>query len=500
MEAYKYGHGRVWFQRRKFVSYELLLPYGITDVSDPVGALNAAREPSASKRGVSVVEDVMRGEPDLPGFSIETTLRRTHNYLLGLNCTINVQAHLGQCGRPDNYFASQIGFHWETCYKGDTSFDRLAQIQGDNARVAGTVPFASRYPFVLVDFTEEFLSARTISETEAVTDMFFLEEECIEDCDSQEDSGENGYAVTVAQSGSPANVANVWLTADRGQTWTLPTVGAFPFGGGEDISCVIAIGRKNDHRVLISRGTADAGNPAEIAYADVTSWGTINWTYVNVGVVNGQYITYMFAVDWTHIYAVTNDGYVYQSTDGGASWSSSLTTAVQQLNDISALRDGTIWVVGNSGTVYMSSDHGVSWTVETDPSGGQNLNTITVTPDGTIFVGSAAGVLYGAYDNVVNADSWSTLTVQGVTATSIVRVRHADDSNIWLVVTLANGSSRTLRSTDGGANFRLWSLNLPTNSGLRALFVVDANLIYVGGDPHGGSAFVTRTNPQVIGF
>ena len=501
MPTYKHKSGRIWFQRQKFASYELLLPYGMTDITDPKGAINAIREPSASQRGASEIVDIIRAEADIPGFSIETRLRKTLNYLIGQNCAWNFQAHMGVCGRADNYVASEIGLHWEQAYRGDGTLDRAALIEGDDNPVGVTIPYNSRYPFAILDFTVEFLSARTIAESEAITDMYFLGEECFEDCQSQEDNGENGYAVTEALSGSPLNVANVWYTADKGQTWTEVNNGVTrPFGGGENISCVVAMGEKNDHRVIVSRGTTDAGNPAEIAYADVTSMGNATWVTVDVGSVNGQYITYMFWQDYTHLYAITDDGYVYMSDDGGATWSALATNLVNQLNDISALADGTIWVVGNGGTIYLSTDFGVSFNAETDPSGGNNLTSITVTPDGTIFVLDNAGAIYGAYDNVVDANSWSTLAAQGVMPTNGVRVRHSNDSVIWLIVDLADSSSRVLRSTDGGANFRLWSLNLPTNSGLEAIFPCDPNLVYVGGQPHGGTAFISRTNPQVIGF
>jgi len=476
----------------------------MADVTDPKGAINAIREPSASTRGKSVITDIIRSEADISGFTIETRLRKTQNFLLGQKCAWNFQAHLGACGRADNYFASDIGLHWEEGYRGDGAIDRVALIEGDDAAVGISIPYMSRYPFVLADFKVEFLSARTILETEAITDMYYFPEECLEDCDTQEDAGENGYAVTRAQWGSPVNVANVWYTRDRGQSWAETSGGVYrPFAGGEDMSCVVVSGTMNDHRIIVSRGITDLGNPAEIAYADVTVFGNAQWVNVDVGSVNGQYITYMFWTDWSHLYAVTNDGYVYKSVDGGATWSDVLTTAVSQLNDVAALRDGTIWVVGNAGTIYYSGDHAVSWSAMTDPSGGDDLTTIALTPDGTIIVGDSTGGLYGAYDGVVSAVSWSTLAVQGITPTNVVRVRHADDSNIWVVVDLGGsmyGTSRVLRSTDGGANFRLWSLNLPTNSGLLALFVVDANLVYVAGHPQGGTAFITRTNPQVIGF
>lgn len=54
-----------------------------------------------------------------------------------------------------------------------------------------------------------------------------------------------------------------------------------------------------------------------------------------------------------------------------------------------------------------------------------------------------------------------------------------------------------MRSTDGGAQFQLWSLNIPTNAGLNALFVVDHNYVYIGGEPQGSTAFITKASSQI---
>jgi photosystem II stability/assembly factor-like uncharacterized protein len=180
-------------------------------------------------------------------------------------------------------------------------------------------------------------------------------------------------------------------------------------------------------------------------------------------------------------------------------WTISLSTAIEQLNGISAViygeNAGVVWVVGNSNVVYLSEDYGTSWTAITGPSAGDNLMTVVVTMDGTVFVGNDAGEIWGSYDEGI---SWNLLPAQGVTATGIDDIAAWGDSNIWVALNTADGG-RVLRSTDGGASFRLWTLNIPDNSGLNTLAVVDPNIIFVGGEPHGGVAFVTRTKSQLLG-
>jgi len=499
MAEYSYRDGRVWMQDKKFKPYRLLLPYGMSDISDPSGSLNAVRESDAGKRRATVVVDILRGEPGLPGFSVATRLKKTRNYMLGLRTKgVNFQAHLGHCGRADNYYASEIGLGWEYVLRGDLTIDQLSQLQGDDSIIGVSVPFNAQVGPTPLDFEVEFLSARTIGEIEAIADMAFIVDAC-DDISIQYDPGDNGYAVTSAASGSPLAEADVWYTTDAGESWVRVASDAFPFGAGEDISSVVVLGDKNDHRVIIARGTADGSNPAEIAYADVTSMGTATWVYANVGSVNGQFINYIYWLDWNHVFAVTNDGYMYRSSDGGASWTAKLTTGVVNLTEVVALPDGTVWIVGASNTVYFSESFGDSWTVKTGPSdgAGDSNDTVCITPDGTVFIGNDAGELYGSFDDAV---SWTALSLQGVVPTAVKRIRAYDDSNIWVIANVTGPIGKVLRSTDGGATFTVWALNTPTNSGLNALSIIDQNYVFIGGEPNGGTAFVSKTDPQIIGL
>jgi photosystem II stability/assembly factor-like uncharacterized protein len=250
---------------------------------------------------------------------------------------------------------------------------------------------------------------------------------------------------------------------------------------------------------LVANGTTRVGQPAQIAYADVTAMGTVSWVTANVGAINTQYITALLALDYRHIYAVTDDGYIYISKDGGATWTAQFTTGAVQFNAIAGLSNGEIWAVGNSELIVHSLDYGDTWTVITGPTGGigDDCKSVCITPDGTMLFGNSAGELYGSFDG---GNEWTTLSLQGVTPTSIPAIQCWGDSDIWAIATIASGASRVLRSIDGGATFRLWSLAIPTNSGLTALEVVDPNVVWVGGAVQGTYAALTRTQSNVIGL
>jgi hypothetical protein len=493
---FKYKQGRVWLQRRKFEPFVLLLPYGMTNITDPVGNLTAIREPSATKRGESEIVDITKSEPGLPQFQIDTRLQQTLNYMFGLkNCTSNFQCHLGKCDRPDNYYGAASILHWERAHRGDMNIDRTAIIEGDDAPIQTQVPFVAEIGPVPIDLNVAFSSQRTILETEAVSAMAFLDSECLEDCKSQADAGENGYAATLKLVGSTLNTANVWYTTDKGETWLQTTMNPLP--AGVDISDIIVSGTKNSHRVIVSGGSTRTGEHAIVAYADVTLMGTTTFVQAEVGTVDGEYINKLMLLDWGHLYAVSNLGNIYKSGDGGATWTS-VYAGSSELFDISGYRNGTIWAVGESNFIVMSTDFGASWSVITGPTAGSGDDNLSVllTPDGTVFVGNNAGELYGSYDG---GDVWHTLGVQGIAVTAIDRIASWGDSIIWVIATTASGS-RAFRSIDGGASFRLWKLSLPTNSGLNALAVVDQNVVFVGGEPQGGSAFISKTISNFIGI
>jgi len=493
MTQYTYQDGRVWVQEKKFQPYVLFLPYGVTDITDPVGALNPVREPDPGKRRKTVVVDTLRGEPGLPGFTVETRFYKSLNYMIqAKNKNTNWQVHMGACDRADSYGASEIGLGWELVRRGDLGADRVGMIQGDDAPIALSVPMVANRGPLPIDFEVEFLSAQTIAETDPISDIAMIVDEC-DDISTQHDPGDNGYAVTNALAGSPVNVANVWYTATGGTAWS--ECSARPFAAGEDISSVALLGDKYNHRVFVSNGTSGAA-AAQIAYADVTVMGTTAWVLVTVGSVIGQYITHLHVVDYSHIYAVTDDGYVYRSKDGGASWVTLLTLGTPLFNESSWLRGGTGWVGGASNSIYLTKDYGESWSAVPGPTAaaGIDVNTIHVTPDGTVFVGYANGLVYGSFNNGLE---WTALSAQGVTPTEIQRIRGTDDSTIWMAVDVAGPIGKVVRSTDGGAQFKLWNLNTPTNAGLNALFVVDSNYVYIGGNAYSGTAFITKASSQI---
>lgn len=491
-DGYTIKDGRIWYQKQKFREYDLLLPYGMTDITDPVGSLTAVREPSATQRRASVVVDVVRGEPGLPGFTLETKLFRTLNFMLGAaNRTFNFQAHLGElCDVPDNYYASAIGLAWEEVSRGDMSISRIGILEGDNVPIAVQVPWMAQIGPIPLDFGAEFLSPRTIAEAEAITGMAFLDRNCggIGSASGNQSPGQIGYLATRYLGGSVGNVANVWYTKTGGEAWLLPS--AQPFAGGETITSIVIMGSVKSHRVVV------AGDKGNVSYCDVTAMGTTGWVTSALDSAPAQYITKMHWLNWNHLYAVTNDGYGLLSIDGGVTFDEKLTDGAVVMNGVTSHIKGLVYAVGDDEVVKRSKDFGQSWSSLSSPAAA-DMTAVHVTPDGTLFVGTGGGEIYGTVDD---GAEWTLLPPQGITPTRVTDIKSLNNTEIWASVNTNDGSGRVLRSCNNGGSFRLWNLNLPENAGINALSVVDVNHVFAGGEPIGGMAFITKTNPTIIGL
>ena len=502
-ELAKPRNARLFTQLDELTAYDLVQCGGLTDWNKPRGPLTPIRQQSMTKIGAEDIVGIQRGSADFPTFTIQSRLRDIANFMIELNCESNWQCLFKDCGDPGDYYNFTYGLAWQRCPPGDLTGEPLAVIEGDNVPIHYTQPFSAVYGPYLVDFKVLFTSRRTIGETGIIRDIVMFEEECLEDCQFAARAGEYGYLVADSQEGSPADTAHVWFSEDDGDNWAVTSEG--PFAGGEDVSSIVKLGTVLSHRVVVARGSTDAGDYAEVAYADVTVIGQTEWVSVDVGSTAGEYINMLEWALFNRLYAVTNLGNIFVSQDGGGSWENIYdhTTAVS-LNDISATKDGVIWVAGDGDLLKYTTDFGATWSTVTGPNdGAHNLTTCDVDLEKKIIVGDSAGNIYGSINN---GYSWVSTPPQGFTPTSVVRIRGYHSHWKWAVLHMAatapaEGNSRVVRSTDGGATWRLWSLttNIVPNNGLYSLYVVDQNRCLVGGAPYpvGGTAFLCRTETNL---
>jgi hypothetical protein len=101
--------------------------------------------------------------------------------------------------------------------------------------------------------------------------------------------------------------------------------------------------------------------------------------------------------DGTKLAAVAYDGggysgYIYTSTDSGASWTEQTASGIRDWRSITSSSDGTKLVAGvYGGYIWTSRDSGASWTTNSNSSGSRYWYSITSSSDGT----KLAAVDYG---------------------------------------------------------------------------------------------------------
>jgi len=112
------------------------------------------------------------------------------------------------------------------------------------------------------------------------------------------------------------------------------------------------------------------------------------------------------SADGAKLAASDQSGYVYTSSDSGATWTEQAGSGLMYRNSIASSADGTNLVTANLyGSIYTSSDSGASWT-ERPGAGSRYWNSVASSADGTKLV---AGVTYGGYI-YTSSDSGQTWT------------------------------------------------------------------------------------------
>jgi photosystem II stability/assembly factor-like uncharacterized protein len=333
----------------------------------------------------------------------------------------------------------------------------------------------------------------TLTEVSAINGIDFdLVGACFEEEIGGDAIGKEGYFTTDHTATSPAVSADIWYTTDWGATWTLCATD--PFAAAEDAGPVVTRGG----RVIVGRITADAGNPAEIAYSD--DYGA-TWTNVNLGSTNSQLVNALWWQDWTNLWAACSGGYVYFSADGGESWTAQTSGGLtaQNLNDVCAFDERNVWAVGAAGAIIRTTD-GTNWALVTGPAGvADAFNTVFMCNTQRVFIGSDAGNVYYTHDAATpGAGTWVTLTTPAWSGGTVKKIRFDLRYRYWgtIIGETSGGVGEVYRSEQGGPAGSWYEItDVPTNSGLNDIAVIDHLNCFVAGEPQGGTAFLVKVQP-----
>lgn len=463
--------------------------HSLGDVDAPKGDLTLRYCPDPSAPNKWKVVSSWRGAPGPVTTSLEVDITETADWLEKVNCPANLYVLQNSCGRMDNPLNYARGFLFSNSQITNEGLTGLVAKDPDSQdQAVMTFDISAEELFRVFEFD---VATQGIGETEDLTDIAFGgRSQCSGPCGANQELCDFGVVVGKSAAGSPSNLATPWITTDGGDNWAASATQ--PFASSEDISSVVVFDMDKDtRRIMVARGTTDAGNPAEIAYSDDSG---ATWTNVNVGSTNGQYVlgpNGLIALDRYHLWLVTTGGYIYFSSDGGATWitqDAGLVTS-NNLYAVDFIDDNTGFAVGVSDTILYTLDGGANWTTASATGSGDDILSVAVHDRYVVWVSTSGGEMWRTSNG---GTTWTEYTGFSGTGTGSIPAQSWFNQSIGAFIHNTAAPVGSLHFTiDGGQNWR--SVPLPgSNVGLTSVFICDPQTLYVTGNAVGGSGLIYK--------
>jgi len=480
MFYFKSGQASIWAQPDgPNTAVHYLGCHEVGDITESEGDFTPLYCPDPAQTDKFVIRDYMRGEPDLPTTEITFPVGKTLDYMEEWDCPGNIIILKQATGRRDlvtNWDRAHV--LWHASKTGRTYSAMASRSPDNNEESMVTVPVTFMKQSVLVQLVGRRL---TVGEDLDSLAIAFVGDSRCADIDGPRVK-RCQYGV-VGQAADTGEKASVYHTINSGATWA--AAAADPFGNDEDIAAVAYVQVDEDsRRMIVGRSTTDAGNPAEVAYSD--DYGA-TWTAVNVGATNAEFLTGLFALDWAHVWAISNLGRIYVSDDAGASWTVQENAVIHAADYLAIdVMDASYGLaVGESNVVAYTSNGGATWSAITGPSAGDNLTAVAMVTRKRWFVGNDDGELWYTEDGGV---SWVQRTFSGSAAGTVQGIRFENEMVGYMIHDTAAPLGRVFRTKDGGYS---WELETGlTNVGMTDLAVCGDNHAYVSGLASGSDGFL----------
>lgn len=461
----------------------------IGSVTVPKGNNTLIHCPDPVQPGRYQVATKTRSAPGLVTFTIESKMYKLFDYLENLKCPIPIIAQFVSCA-PKNEF-----WNWERALifrNADNVQEGLSNlVSGGDDENAVMQSFDMEADEMVRVAPLRVARDSSINETQALNAIFACDQDiCAGPCGAANEACDTLYAVSDPVTGSASNKATVWIMADG--TWT--AAAADPFATSEAIigGTCFALDR-GTRRLLVFRGTTDAGNPAEAAYSDDNG---ATWTTVNIGSDNGEFISSakaVHALNQYNIWVGTDSGRIYFSNDGGGSWTVQEDAGIHAgvWNWVQMIDDRNGWAGGAADIIATTSDGGQVWSQANATGNGGDITSGSVIDTNSAWVGTDDGELFYTTDGGV---TWTErVGWAGSGVGTVDDIKFVNEMVGYMSVRNATPKSTILTTRTGGYSWE--AIDTPTNTGLNAMIACGLRLVYAVGEPSGGKPVVYKLQP-----
>lgn len=195
-------------------------------------------------------------------------------------------------------------------------------------------------------------------------------------------------------------------------------------------------------------------------------------------------------------YICTDGGRVYQTLNGGASWTEQVSALAASgaavLNAIHFADNNVGYAVGAGDLIIGTVDGGANWTTETATGSGDGLNVVHVFSQNRLIVGTdnavSANPLYMSYDATAN---WTTIDtgLAAITTDTIPCVVFLPDGLTgYLIMNAAGPDGRIYKSINGGEEW--FAQQAIANSGMNWLHICQENQVFGVGEIDTATSFI----------
>jgi len=462
------------------------------DISGSLGGIELIQCFDAN--GQYVTKGSKQGPPEPIDFSFESLIVKKQDwleYLRERGCAFPVYVKQQTCGQLTDVNNFERLILISDSYLTNFTYTGMVNRNEDTESMYNVDLQA--LPPAVVSFLIE--NARmSFSDANQVNDIVFNgDEECDSNCATTYKVGQRGMAVCNSTGGA---TPNVYYTTDSGVNWAVTA--ADPGAADDDLSAVSRVFYNNGVRWFVGK-TAVGGAQGSIFYSDNngTTWTTVNigGATAGHGAIYGKSI-FAFPNDPTFIWLASALGYIYKSTDAGATWTAKESGVIHTGNyRFIHFADTQYGMAGGvADIIALTNNGGDSWSAATAVGTGGDIICGARLDKNRLWVGTDDGDLFYSLDG---GTTWTQRT--SFANTDVGQVRSMQWLDKWNGVIASNTAGPVgsiFRTHDGGYSWKQYT-NQVTNAGLNTVWMSTANLIYSAGQPEGGTAVVYKANNSI---